>query len=185
MQDKKVKLSELPKFKYFPDPLKAGSIKASNNECCCCKQQRGFIYTLSPYCAQELTEDSICPWCIADGSAAAELDCRFNDLCDASISSEVMAEINLRTPEFLSWQTPDWLVHCQDACIYLGEAEPADMLTMPLEQQELLQRCYKMTPEAWLNFIKMGEVGDRLDDISVHKFMCSKCHKMLFDIYFP
>ncbi len=62
----------LPVFTYHPHPLETGAIKASDATCECCSKARGFVYTASIYCADEV--ECVCPWCIADGSAAEKFD---------------------------------------------------------------------------------------------------------------
>ena len=68
----------LPKFKYHPDPVATGSVKATEESCICCGRARGFIYVGSAYAEDELDEQ-ICPWCIADGSAHSRFDASFTD----------------------------------------------------------------------------------------------------------
>lgn len=66
---------DLPKFRYHLNPLKTGSIIKSDKECESCDKVRGFIYTGSVYSIHSV--DDICPWCIADGSAAEKFDASF------------------------------------------------------------------------------------------------------------
>ncbi|MFJ9673062.1 CbrC family protein [Streptomyces sp. NPDC101221] len=61
--------ADLPFFRYHPDPLASGSIRASAESCACCGRSTGWIYTATFYSAQEVS-GRFCPWCIADGSAA-------------------------------------------------------------------------------------------------------------------
>jgi hypothetical protein len=61
----------LPDFPYHPDPLATGSIEESPADCVSCGRARGFVYTGSVYAVEEA--EPLCPWCIADGSAAAFL----------------------------------------------------------------------------------------------------------------
>ncbi|MFJ6686888.1 CbrC family protein [Streptomyces werraensis] len=37
--------ADLPFFRYHPDPLASGFIRASTETCACCKANRGWIYT--------------------------------------------------------------------------------------------------------------------------------------------
>ena len=113
----------LPFFKYHPDPLRSGSIEESGATCICCGQARGFLYSGPAYCEQDL-QDSLCPWCIADGSAHATFDVIFSD--DTGFSSDIpplaAAEVAERTPGYHSWQEGQWLSCCGDAMAFL---EPA------------------------------------------------------------
>lgn len=68
----------LPVFKYHPDPLSTGSVIESTVVCKCCGQNKGYIYTSSVYAIEEL-HNEICPWCIADGSAAKKYGATFVD----------------------------------------------------------------------------------------------------------
>ena len=85
-------LSMLPTFRYHPDPIATGSVKVSDAVCRCCEQTRGYIYAASVY-ARDSRRDSICPWCIADGSAARKLEAMFSDddpLAQAGVPDEVI-----------------------------------------------------------------------------------------------
>lgn len=121
-------MTTLPHFRYHPDPMGTGSIEASAETCRCCGQARGFIYTGPVYAVEEL-ESSLCPWCIADGSAAARFDAEFTDsfpLCDA-VPDEVVDEVCRRTPGFSGWQQERWWTHCRDAGEFLGRGGHADL----------------------------------------------------------
>ncbi len=76
---------ELPKFKYHPDPIKTGAFVKSDKTCESCSTNRGYIYTGSIYCTQNV--NSICPWCISDGSAAKKFKATF--LSDAPPRIEI------------------------------------------------------------------------------------------------
>jgi uncharacterized protein CbrC (UPF0167 family) len=85
-------LVELPKFKYHPDPVATGAIKPSEEVCECCNRARGYVYTSTIYAEDEI--QFICPWCIADGSAAQKFDGMFSDdypLKEAGVNEEVIS----------------------------------------------------------------------------------------------
>src|SRR5690242_10257801 len=95
---------DLPQFKYHPDPLATGSVVASDAECACCGKSRGFLYA-GPVYALEEYEQCICPWCIADGSAHANLGASFTDEAGIGgygkwdrVSEKVIEEVAYRTP---------------------------------------------------------------------------------------
>ncbi|HEY6330106.1 MAG TPA: CbrC family protein [Blastocatellia bacterium] len=115
----------LPAFKYHPDPLATGSIKADPEvECMSCEQVRGYIYVGPVYTAQDIDlDEQLCPWCIADGTAADKFDAIFND-CGTleDITSDVADEIEDRTPGFTAWQAGQWLSCCDDGAAFLGLA---------------------------------------------------------------
>ena len=111
----------LPEFPYHPYPLKTGVIEASDATCLCCERTRGFIYTGPVYAVDEL-QASLCPWCIADGSAAERFEAMFTD--DVPVPEDVPAEVvsivTTRTPGFSGWQQEHWLYHCRDGAAFLG-----------------------------------------------------------------
>ena len=117
--------SSIPAFKYHPDPVATGSIRPSDAQCRACGQARGFIYAGPVYSTEELNE-AICPWCIADGTAAEKFDAEFTDIgwgVPPDVSREVRLEVSRRTPGFSSWQQDHWLYHCGDAAAFLGPVD--------------------------------------------------------------
>jgi uncharacterized protein CbrC (UPF0167 family) len=95
----------LPQFTYHPDPVATGSIKLSGTVCICCEKARGYIYTGPVYAGEELDEQ-ICPWCIADGSAAERFGAEFTDAAGVAsglwpaVPDSVVEEVSRRTPGF-------------------------------------------------------------------------------------
>jgi uncharacterized protein CbrC (UPF0167 family) len=80
------------------------------------------------YAAEELA-NALCPWCIADGSAAARFDADFTDRDGvggfgewSQVAPEVVEEVSRRTPGFSGWQQERWWTHCGDAAKFLGRA---------------------------------------------------------------
>jgi uncharacterized protein CbrC (UPF0167 family) len=121
----------LPSFRYHPDPVATGAIAASREVCVCCEQSRGWIYTLSLYTEQDVP-GRICPWCIADGTAAERFDGEFVDSYGLDgVSWEVLQEVTRRTPAFHAWQDPRWLVHCHDAAAFRGEVGYTELAAHP------------------------------------------------------
>ena len=124
----------LPAFTYHPNPIETGAAKESDATCECCSTARGFICTASIYSADEI--ESVCPWCIADGSAAEKFDGVFSDdhpLSDAGLKAEIIDEVTTRIPGFSSWQQEDWLTFYDDAYELHGNASKADVAGMTLE----------------------------------------------------
>jgi uncharacterized protein CbrC (UPF0167 family) len=119
---------DLPRFRYHPDPVATGMVVASGEECVVCERARGYLYSGVPFCEEDVDEKSICPWCIADGSAHERFEAEFVD--SASIGSglagtgpvpiEVVEEVAYRTPGFNGWQQECWFTHCGDAAAFLG-----------------------------------------------------------------
>src|SRR5262245_65284907 len=69
----------LPVFRYHPDPLKTGSIVASDATCRACNRSRGYVYAGPVYSKERGLENSLCPWCIADGTAHDRFTAEFTD----------------------------------------------------------------------------------------------------------
>ena len=168
-------------FHYHPDPLRTGNIKPSDLACICCNQQRGYIYDRDE-------EEAFCPWCIADGSAAEKCNASFchpSTLYYEGISKSIIAEINLRTPSYISWQEEDWLAHCDDACEYWGQARADYLKNISPEQKEYLLKEMKISEARWAEI--MAEIPDSnnestLDDPEIHLFVCRHCKKELYHL---
>lgn len=127
----------LPVFRYHPDPVASGSIRASAEKCACCDRDTGWIYTAGFYSAEEVS-GRFCPWCIADGSAAARFAGEFCDSYGlAGVGEDVLHEVTRRTPGFHAWQDPRWLVHCQDAAAFVGEVGYTELAAHPEALDEL------------------------------------------------
>ncbi|OWA10089.1 hypothetical protein B9W62_12420 [Streptomyces sp. CS113] len=121
----------LPFFRYHPDPIASGSICAAAERCARCRRDRGWIYTVAFYSAQDVS-GRFCPWCIADGSAAERFAGEFTDSYGLDgVSEEVLHEVTRRTPGFHAWQDPHWLVHCRDAAAFVGEVGYAELAAHP------------------------------------------------------
>ncbi|WP_329331530.1 CbrC family protein [Streptomyces sp. NBC_00663] len=130
---------ELPAFRYHPDPLASGSIRASAETCACCGRAMGWIYTATFYTAHEVS-GPFCPWCIADGSAAARFDGEFMDAYGLDgVSEQILHEVSRRTPGFHAWQDPHWLVHCHDAAAFIGEVGYTELAAHPEALDQLRQ----------------------------------------------
>ncbi|HCT75297.1 MAG TPA: hypothetical protein DGG94_06955 [Micromonosporaceae bacterium] len=114
----------LPRFTYHPDPVGTGSVAVSDTACVCCGRNRGWVYTGAVYAVQEIDDDELCPWCIADGSAAERFDATFNDVGNIDpwqqVSTHVVETISRRTPGFSGWQQERWLFHCNDGAQFIG-----------------------------------------------------------------
>jgi hypothetical protein len=121
---------DLPTFRYHPDPVATGEIVANKVVCISCNQLCPYTYTGPVYAEAELN-DRLCPWCIADGSAAAKLDAQFTDALWAvpeEVSAEVTEEVLCRTPGFSGWQQERWLHHCGDAAEYHGRVGTPELV---------------------------------------------------------
>ena len=169
---------ELPFFRYHPDPLATGAVKPGAVRCACCGEQRGYVYVGPVYGEAELDE-SLCPWCIADGSAARKLGASFADdhpLLQARVPELIVQEVNLRTPAFSSWQQEHWLAHCGDACSFLGDASVEDVANASEGTKLAWQKEYGLGEGDWLH-ITMGY--QPRGDQAFYKFKCLHCEAVL------
>ena len=163
----------IPEFKYHPDPMSTGSIKASDRECECCGKVRGYTYASNLYCPDEI--EIICPWCIADGSAAKKFEGMFCDdypLRDAGIDESIVDEVTLRTPGFNSWQQEEWQVCCNDACEFHGDLSKAEMRKMELQEFRSLFHDEKLKSEFLDQFKSHYEPGG---NPAIYKWKCRHC----------
>ena len=122
-----------PDFPYHPDPRATGSIAESRARCKACGASRGYIYA-GPVYAIEDFEEAFCPWCIADGSAAARFDAEFTDVgvgVPDDVPDETVQQIAFRTPGYSAWQQEHWLYHCGDGAAFLGRVGSAELVQYP------------------------------------------------------
>lgn len=134
---------DLPPFKYHPDPLATGSFRVDpDTPCLSCSRIRGYIYTGPVYTERNfILAYHLCPWCIADGSAARQFGAIFNDTGTIDdISDEARTEVETRTPGFDGWQQETWLACCGDAAAFLGASgeEPSTYTFRCLHCHQLL-----------------------------------------------
>ena len=118
--------SELPSFRYHPDPVASRVLKPSGEVCPCCDGRRGWAYLGPWYSLEEC--DGLCPWCIASGDAHDRFDVAFgeSEALEAGAGSAAVDELLHRTPwHFVAQQEP-WPVHCGDFCALVGKLDPED-----------------------------------------------------------
>lgn len=123
----------LPHFPYHRDPVASGSVRASSVACQCCGKSRGVLYDGVVYSRERV--ESICPWCISDGSASAKWGASFFDaeFCDADLRRiEAPADwhdkVFGRTIGFATFNPIGWWVHCGEPAEYVARNEPYDMV---------------------------------------------------------
>jgi uncharacterized protein len=168
----------LPSFRYHPDPLGTGVVVESDAGCLACGQARGFIYRGPVYSAdpEELSE-ALCPWCIADGSAAARFDAHFTDVdwgVPDDVPQAVTETIATRTPGFMGWQGERWLYHCADGAAYLGAAGRRELEAYP----GALETLRREVDEYGWSAEEVEEFLDGLDkdgDHTAYLFACRHC----------
>ncbi|WP_077801901.1 CbrC family protein [Streptomyces sp. JHA26] len=163
----------LPEFPYHPDPLATGSVAVSDAACACCGRARGYVYTGPVYAAGE--PGRLCPWCIADGSAARRYEAHFTaDVAGDEVTRDVLVAVAERTLGFTAWQDGQWLVHCGDAAAFLGRAGVRELTGYPDALDSLRQDI-----DAW------GWPDDQVDDFlgsldsggqpTAYLFRCRTC----------
>ncbi len=166
----------LPFFRYHPDPVATGMIEATDEDCPRCERKRGFRYTSEPFAEEEISD--LCPWCIADGSAAAEYDAEFTDSASIggggrwdAVPPEVVAEITQRTPGFSGWQQEQWWTHCADGAAYLGRAGAAEVRELP-EFAAVLRADLNLPEAEWNRF---SNALDKEGSPTAYVFRCLHC----------
>lgn len=127
-------MSSFPSFPLFYDPVGEKSFEQRESVCAGCGKSQPWTYVGPQYGEGELDEP-LCPWCIADGSAAAKLKRSFNDAtmypCTADrprFTAEDEHLVEHCTPGFTTWQGNHWMLCCGRACVYIGEAKAGDLL---------------------------------------------------------
>ncbi|QFZ18893.1 CbrC family protein [Saccharothrix syringae] len=125
-----------PTFRFSPNAYALGFIVAEPVHCSCCDRDRDWRYRGSFYTA---TPDvRLCPWCIADGSAATRFDGEFSDRSGIdgfrvepggtpAVDPDAAEEVATRTPSYPSWQQEQWRVHCGLPCAFIGFAGADDL----------------------------------------------------------
>jgi uncharacterized protein len=139
---------EVPPFRYHPDPVTSGALVSSDLPCVRCRQARGWHYTGPIYTRRddiseglESGELALCPWCIADGSAAAAWSATFVEFApDRHVDDAIRREIETRTPGFRYEYQPRWPVHHKEPCAYLRTVTAANFDTLPADQQDAVRR---------------------------------------------
>lgn len=126
-------LSSLPRFPYHRDPIASGSVRESNAACECCGKSRGVLYKGVVYSLH--TVESLCPWCIADGTAEHKYDASFFDayFCDENrkcieLPAEWHRKVFGQTIGFSTFNPIGWWVHCGEPAVYISRDEPYDMI---------------------------------------------------------
>ncbi|MGK5642814.1 CbrC family protein, partial [Streptomyces sp. URMC 126] len=124
-----------------PDPLATGSVAPDpHTVCACCARARGYVYAGPVYTpSDEDLRGRLCPWCIADGSAAERYDASFSEVVAGEVPQAARAVIERRTPGFTAWQDSVWLSHCGDAAAFLGPVGSAELASYP-EAVDALRR---------------------------------------------
>lgn len=133
----------LPTFRYHPSLIRTGSVAQRPIRCVVCNEDRRHACVGPAYSVEEIEEGSVCPWCIADGSAAMKLSAEFADghsLRD--LSKDIVETVTTQTPGYSSWQQDVWQIHCNDACPFWIElARPSLTRSRQRPQPPLSTPC--------------------------------------------
>ncbi len=172
----------LPTFKYHPDPAANGVIEKSPEKCACCGEARGYIY-LGPVYPAKYEDAFLCPWCVADGSAAKKWNARFTNKMTGPARKEpdesIREEVLRRTPSYIAYQDPMWLHHCGEGCAYIGEAEAEDLEDLHSDVEHWFLDTNEIDVDQWAEIKETYEQGG---DPAIHKFSCLKCGATLLHI---
>ncbi|RAS74433.1 CbrC family protein [Priestia endophytica] len=130
---------ELPVFRYNPNALELEFIEKEETLCPVCEKEREYTYTGHFYSVEDV--EGICPWCIADGSAAKKYDGEFQDegCCEDVEEERLVEELIYRTPGYTGWQQERWLAHCGDFCAFIGYGRWPEIEPLREELQKDLQ----------------------------------------------
>ena len=174
---------ELPSFRYHPDPLATGAIKAApDSPCLGCNRIRGYLY-MGPVTTEKnfILEEHLCPWCVADGTAAKKFGATFNDTGEMDCASDAIRfEIEQRTPGFDAWQGGQWLGCCDDGAEFLGLAGKAELErdfpdAIPAVMKHL-RKDYDLSKADAEDFFKsLSKDGQP----TAYVFRCLECRKYL------
>jgi uncharacterized protein CbrC (UPF0167 family) len=170
--------TDLPIFKYHPDPLSTGSFEASTKTCRACGLSRGYIYKGQTY-AQEEIIDAFCPWCIADGTAHEKFEAEFVDAASVGdygawepVSEEIAAEVAYRTPGFTGWQQERWFTHCRDAGEFLGPMGRAELAAIGPEAIRVIKEEIGFEGKDWEEYFEsLAKDGEP----TAYLFRCRHC----------
>ncbi|MCM2603281.1 CbrC family protein [Rossellomorea marisflavi] len=164
----------LPTFKYNPDPIKLEVIKKEMTDCPVCNKERDYVYKGPFYSVEDV--EGICPWCIADGSAAEKYEGSFQDdaSCEEVEKEAYIDELVYRTPGYFGWQQEHWLSHCGDFCAiveYVGWKEIEHLEEELAGDLNEIMATYNMTKEK----LKEWLVNDGA--LQGYLFKCVHCHQ--------
>ena len=166
-------MKSLPVFRYHPDPIGTGMIVKSDKVCECCEQANGLACKSPIYAAADI--ETICPWCVADGSAAKKFEGDFvcaHSLIQAGLPIEIVDEVSKRTPGYESWQEASWLACCGDACAFHGDESREYLLSLDQDGIMHLSRETRFPFDVLMDIIAHYEPGG---SPAFYRFKCRHC----------
>ncbi|WP_181034343.1 CbrC family protein [Arthrobacter sp. GMC3] len=181
-------LNRLPIFRFHPNAYDLDIFEVLDGVCEACEMPRAMRYKSSFYAMEDV--EYICPWCIADGTAARVFDGEFSDAAGieaipegTSFSVEVYEaeslEVATCTPSYVSWQQEEWRSHCGRPCAFLGDIGANDLpqyLTEPDFAADV-NGGLGWDPASILNDLERG------GDFAGYLFRCLSCgaHRLHVD----
>ncbi len=175
------RMDAVPRFRYHPDPIGTGSVRPSNERCEVCGRISGNAY-IGPVYSAMVDSPVVCIGCVADGTAAARWTASFTDghPWAANVSEEIADEVLTRTPGFSGWQQEQWMVHCDDAAIFLGPVGAPELARFPAGATEAL-RDDLATSTRWPAAEIAGYISSLQSDgmPTGYLFQCRHCETFL------
>lgn len=166
--------------RFGAELIQPGGIGVSTALCQCCGQARGYVCT-GLVVAREDLESAICPWCIADGSAAERFGAEFTEPGGVAsglwvpVPDEVVDEVCHRTPGFTSWQNSRWWTHCRDAGEFLGRAGHDDLVGRWAGALDEIRGDAEVDDEDWETVFEQLDVDG---DATAYVFRCRHCGRL-------
>ncbi|EJO0604148.1 CbrC family protein [Salmonella enterica] len=167
----------LPQFTYVSDEYVKIVFVKTTSICDCCKRESHYRYSGPIYMTGD-NDISLCPWCIHDGSAAKKYQASFNEIYGEELAESVITKVCEQTPGYNSWQDQSWATHCNDACVYHGDATSEDVAEASAQTRQQWMRYYEQDAESWSHFMKDYRPGG---DQGVYKFICRHCGLVVFN----
>jgi uncharacterized protein CbrC (UPF0167 family) len=164
--------------------MATGSVEPSSAVCWCCGRERGYVYVGPVYTQSDVAEESLCPWCIADGSAHERSGAEFTDSAgiggyvhDILLPQSVVEDVAYRTPGFSGWQQERWLACCGDAAAFVGRAGWKELSNRwPDAIGSIQQNCGMADGDDWQSFSRNL---DREGSPTAYIFQCLHCGRHL------
>ena len=172
-------MEPLPQFKYHPNPVDTGAFELSDSICECCERARGYIY--SGGVNAEADVESVCPWCIAEGNLRGRFDATLNDehpLRSAGLAEDIITEVTSATPGYISWQQDCWMVCCNDACEFHGDAPQEEIRGLSDNALAELSKETLFPIEVLRELVPHYEPGG---SPAFYKFVCRHCSTVMYN----
>lgn len=169
---------ELPHFRYHSLPVRTGVIERQRQSCVSCGETRSHMYTGPIYSRVRL--DEVCPWCVADGTAAGTFDATFVDAHEVDhLPASVLEELTQRTPSYIGWQQEVWLSHCNDACTYVNSVGVIELETLPADAADAVRLVLRDWARTGEEREELFSLLDRDGSLRAHLFKCLHCDEFM------